>query len=271
MYWRDVWRFSGSNEYEYKYPGRYGARGERRAKKKRNTPEQIKKQNQINRENRVRRIIKANFTEGDIWCCLKYLEGTRKGIEEVKKDLKRFLDKLRRAYKKCEEELKFIYRIEIGKKGGIHVHILVNRSRKMDTDLMTQRAWENGRVNFQSIYEAGGYTKLANYIVKMPTEEDQQLSLFPEEERKELIKYSTSRNLIRPEPERKHYTRRTVRKLVEEGPKPTPGYYIDKNSIVSGINPFTGHTYYRYTEVRIREERCEMIWKEMEVEEDAGG
>ena len=135
------------------------------------------------------------------------------------------------------------------------MHILVNRiPGEPNTDVLVQEAWKCGRVNYQSVYEYGGYEQLANYIVKRPSEEDEaQLSLFPETERKELLSYSCSRNLIRPEPERTEYTRRTVRKLVEEGPKPTPGYYIDKSSIYYGVNPYTGMTHYQYIEYRLGE------------------
>lgn len=253
MYWKDVWRFLTSNEHEYKYLGKYGAKGEKRLPKKKATPEQVKKQNQLNREKKVRRLIKANFREWDLWCTLKYPRGTRKPLGEVKKDKKKFLQTLRKAYRKRGESLKFICRLEIGKRGGIHLHILVNRIEgEPNTDVLIQSAWAEGRVNFESIYEYGGYERLADYIVKPPNEEElKQLSLFPEAEKKELIRYSSSRNLIRPEPERSKYTRRTVRKLVEEGPKPTPGYYIDKNSIYYGVNPYTGMTHYQYTEYKL--------------------
>lgn len=40
-----------------------------------------------------------------------------------------FLQRLRYRYKKLEDVLKYIYRIEIGKRGGIHVHILLNRTK----------------------------------------------------------------------------------------------------------------------------------------------
>lgn len=255
MYWRDVWRFPTSNENEFKFPGKYGAKGEKRLPKKKATPEQVKKQNQWNREKKVRRLIKANFQEWDLWCTLKYPKGTRKPLKEVKKDKKKFLAILRKAYRKRGESLKFICRLEIGKHGGIHLHILVNRIEgKPNTDVLVQMAWSPGRVNFESVYEYGGYEKLANYIVKQPNEEEMvQLSMFPEEERKELSSYSCSRNLIRPEPERTKYSRRTVRKLIEEGPKPTPGYYIDKNSIYYGVNPYTGMTHYQYTEYKLGE------------------
>lgn len=251
-YWQDTWTFSNSIEYEYKFVGNYGAKGEKRAPRKKATPEQIEYQNQLNREKKIRRLIKANFFPDDLWITLKYPQGTRKSLEEVKKDLKKFLNDLRKEYKIRGSTLKFVYRIEIGKRGGIHAHILINRLEQTDTDILIQDLWTHGRVNFESIYEYGGYQKLANYIVKKPSEEIQkQISLFPEEEQKELIKYSSSRNLIRPEPERKTYRRWTLKKLIEEGPKPTPGYYIDKNTIHYGTNKYTGMSYYQYTECRI--------------------
>jgi len=185
-YWKDVWEFPNSNEYEYKYAGKYGAKGEKRGKRKKATPEQIKKQNQSNREKKMRRLTKANFKPDDIWATLKYPKGTRKPLSEVNKDMDAFFANMRKEYKKRGEVFKFIKRIEIGERGGIHIHILVNRLRcGPDTDIIIQECWAHGRVNYESIYESGGYKKLANYIVKQPDEEmEKQLSLFTEKERK---------------------------------------------------------------------------------------
>ena len=254
MYWEDIYRFPCSIEYEYKYAGNYGAKGEKREKKVKATPEQVKKQNQINREIRMRRLIKANYKEDtDLWMCLKYRKGIRVTIEQLTKDVSVFIREMRKEYKKRGEPFKFVKRLEIGKNGGLHVHILINRSRgKPDTDIIAQRCWEHGRINFETIYEYGGYEKLANYIVKLPDQEvEKQMSIFTEEEKKELIRYSTSRNLIRPIPERKIYRRWTLKRIIEEGPKPTPGYAIDKNSIHSGVNRFTGMSYLHYTEYKM--------------------
>ncbi len=254
-YWKDIWKFPDSIEYEYKFAGNYGAKGEKRAKKKKATKEQIEKQNQQNREKRMRRLLKENFSSGDLWCTFKYPAGTRKTIEEVDKDRKNFLDATRRAYTKMGQPFKFVYRIEIGAKGGIHIHMVINRLDG-NTDLLIQEKWSHGRVNFENIYESGGFKNLAEYIVKQPDEEqNKQLSLFPEKERKKLIKTGSSRNLVRPEPERKKYTRRTMRKIIEEGPKPTPGYYIDKDSIIQGVNPYTGMSYLYYIEYRLISQR----------------
>lgn len=251
MYVIDTWRFKETNEYEIKYAGNYGAKGERRQKRTKATPEQIKKQNQRNREKRMRRLIEANFEEGDLWVTLKYPKGTRKPIQEVKEDLRKYILALRRRYKTAGAELKFIYRLEIGKQGGIHIHMIVPRIRGADTEMMLQKLWIHGRINYQNL-DDGDYAELAAYIVKMPDEDvDKQLSLFEPEERKELIKYSTSRNLIRPEPERKEYKRRTVRQMVLEGPKPKEGYYIIPGSVRIGINPYTGMSFIHYREKRI--------------------
>lgn len=252
-YGRDKYVFPNSNEYEYKYRGRYGAPGEKRGKRKKPTPEQIRRQNQINRENRVRRKIKLNFYPEDIWATLKYPKGTRKPLGEVKKDFRLFLDRLRRRYRKRNAVLKYVYRIEIGKRGGIHIHILVNRIRgEPAAELLLEDAWCQGAVYRTSIKEYGGCRLLANYIVKKPDEEImQQLSLFPPKEQKALMEYNCSRNLKEPRPKQSKANHWTMRRLLQDGPRPTPGYYIDRDSIVSGVNPYTGMSYFRYTEIRI--------------------
>lgn len=267
-YIKKIYRFRDSNEYEYAYAGKYGAKGEKRAKKKKPTKEQVKRQNQRNREIRYRRLIKANFTRGDLWCCLKYPKGYRMELEEVKKDLRKFLKMLRKDYKDKGHQLKFIYRMEIGARGGIHIHILVNRIWHAQTDIILLKAWEKvlelrkiprkrtkGLLDYKSIYDSGSCQGLAEYIVKQPeedSEEYRQLSLFAPVQQKQLLSVSSSRNLIRPEPEVKKVRRFTMRGIVENGPKPKKGYYIDKDSIVSGTNPYTGMNYLKYTEVRIR-------------------
>lgn len=138
----------------------------------------------------------------------------------------------------------------MGEQGGVHIHMVCNRIA--DSDLIFTKRWgKYGSINFQHIYEKGGMKKLANYIVKQPTEEIyEQLCLFPEEERKHLIKYSSSRNLVRPKPERKKL-KNIPKGLLTGEPVPTKGYYIDKESVVYGVNPITGKPYLHYTEYRV--------------------
>lgn len=248
MYIQDKWEIKDTIEYEIKYLGKYGEKGAKREKKHKATPEQIKKQNQKNREKRMRRLIKANFDKGDLWITLKYPKGTRKETSEVKDDLRKFLATLRRSFKKEDRELKFVYRIEVGKRGGIHIHMIIPRI-KLE---LIQKAWIHGRINYEPL--DGNYKTLAEYIVKQPTEEVlEQLSFVPVEDRKAYVKYSTSRNLIRPAPKRKEFKRKTLKKMLLYGPSPTEGYVIEKDSIVMGVNPITGMNYIHYTERRIHD------------------
>ena len=124
MYQQKVWRSENRIEHAVYWKGKCGARGEKKAKKQKATPEQMRKQNQINRINTLARTISLNFYPNDYWTCLKYRAGTRKSIEEVRKDFRLFRDRMTRAYKKRGEDFKYIYRIELGKRGGIHIHIL---------------------------------------------------------------------------------------------------------------------------------------------------
>ena len=117
--------FETSIEVERVYRGNGGGRGKKRHKRQKVTEEQIEKQNQYNREKKLRRIIKENFTEDDYWVLLTYLKGYRTSIKDAKKDFRKFTRILRREYRKRGYELKWIVRTEVGKRGAAHHHFLV--------------------------------------------------------------------------------------------------------------------------------------------------
>lgn len=254
---KDTYDCGDVKEHEIKYMGNYGVKGEKRAPRVKATPEQMERQNMANKIKRVRREILLNFRPWDLWLTLKYPRGTRKTTKEVLKDVKDWTDRLRDRYRKAGEELRWIRRIEIGRYGGIHVHILINRPRTIkDIDLVCKELWGRAGINFQSLRAEGGYEQLAAYLCKRgsgDSETEGQLSFLPEEDRKRCLSYSASRNLIRPEDvcTKKKYSHWTMRKAILEGPRPRPGFYIDKGSIRMGVNQFTGKSYLCYSEVRI--------------------
>lgn len=245
-----IYRFNNSIEHNYYFCGTYGRKGEKRAKRQKATPDQIKRQNHTNKVNNIRRLIKANFYPNDYLVTLMYPAGTRKSIDEVKSDFSKFTRSMRREYKKRNEQFKFIYRIEIGKLGGIHIHIIINRL--WGSDLLLTKCWPN-RYNLTPLYAKGDFKQLASYLAKPLPEECEQMSFLDEQEVKKMVIINSSRNLVRPEPEIKDYKRRTVERLVREGPKAAEGYYIDQESVEYGVNPYTGYSYIRYTEIRIRQ------------------
>ena len=263
-YCSDQYDLGDCIEYEFKFKGEYGTKGEKRGERRKATPEEIQRNNQRTKEKKLRRTIHLNFHEDDLWMTLKYPKGSRVTIGKVKKDVcgkwSGFLATMRRKYRLRGVPFKFIYRIEIGHMGGVHIHIIMNRIEGVDTALLAKKTWADisgGSANFEHLYSAGGFEGLAKYIAKPAESDDGQLTMFGVEGKKAFTKISSSRNLIRPEDVRteKKYSHWTMRRLILEGPKPHPGYYIDRDSIVTGINPFTGYSYFYYTERKLKKER----------------
>jgi len=254
-YIQDEYIFPNSIEVEIKWAGNYGAKGERRAPREKATPQQIEKQNQWKKENEVRRLLKLNFNLGDFWITLTYPQGTRKEIREVKKDIAKLNRFLRSKYKKLDIPFKWIRRVEIGSLGGIHVHMMVNQVRGEPIDMLIQERWHQltgGRAHYERYQgDEESARKVGDYLVKPLTEQQEKILEDRGWDKSELVGYSTSRNLIRPEPVRKEYKRRTMQRVIETGePQAREGYYIDKNSIVFGVNRFTGLSYLYYTELK---------------------
>lgn len=244
-YIRQIWEFEFTKEIEEKHTGRYGARGQKREKRKKASPEDIRKQNQWIKERLIRRIIKWNFRKNDHWCTLTYPKGARPNWKEIMTDVQKAIRKVRERYKKQGIELKYVYRIGIGKRGGSHVHILLNRfsTEETGTDVILSECWTKGHVNFRTTYEFGGYKELAEYIAKE----------LEEWEPKEMKRYHCSRNLIRKDPEEKVIKRRSLadKQGMPIYPKAPKGYYVDPDSVKIGKNPVTGYYYRHYTLVKL--------------------
>ena len=237
-YKRLTYTFPNAIEIYEHLDGRYGARGSPRQKKKKLTPEQVKKRNQWNRERKARHKLRTWFRENDYLVTLTYRKDERpEDMKQAVKELGKALRKMRNEYRKRGHELRYLRNIEVGTKGAWHIHLAVNRIP--DADLIIKKAWDHGGINFKLLYEQGEFSELAAYLTKTP-DTDPRL--------KESA-YHASQNLPVPEPEKKLLTR------WKKDPKPKPGYYIDKESFHEGINPATGYKYRHYTLIRIKR-RC---------------
>lgn len=212
--------------------GRFGAGGKKRLEKKKATPEQVRKQNQLNKAKNARRRIKNNFVKGDYYITLTFKKELRpQDMKEAKGIWTKVQRKLRTAYKKRKEKFKWILSIEKGKRGAVHMHLIMNRT--VDGDRLIKSIWTYGHVYFELLYEEGGFKGLADYITKPAAEGEESY-------------YSHSRNLPIPKPK--------VKQLKSDWKDPVPykGFYIDKNSMVTGINPVTGYPYRHYEMIRIK-------------------
>lgn len=237
-YKRQIYKTRKTIEVEEKHKGNYGARGKKRRKRRKATPEDIARQNQWNAEKKLRRKLNTYFGPDDWHVILTYRKEDRLSVRDSRKAIGKLLDKLRRAIRKMGYEFRFVLTTEYENK-AIHHHLVLNNIAAAGTDTakLVKRFWTYGRPKFVLMDDNGEYKDLAEYIIKETSKS------FKKEGNTVKQRYSCSRNMDLPEPEEEDM----YYKEFKEEPKPRPGYYIDKSSIVQGINEITGRPYRYYT------------------------
>lgn len=234
MYTKVTYDLGEVREIQKYIPGNYGAPGCKRERKRKRTPAEIKSQNERNKRRKVQRLIMANFGEGDLHVTLTYAKDRRPETAEEANALRaKFLAELRKGFRKAERELKYIGVTEIGSRGAVHHHIVINNTEGVDVMKLIQKAWNYGHPFFSPLYDEGEYEQLADYLLK--GESDKGAS------------YTRSRNLKIPEPKRELIKNRRWK----DPPSVPKGWEIIKSTVFSGQNPVTGYPYQRYMIRRI--------------------
>lgn len=205
------------------------------------TAEEMKKVNQMNAERTLRLKINANFGVDDPFITLTYRKDERPTPEQAKKNIKKVIDSLRKEFKKLGADLKYINVTEYKNK-AIHHHLLINHIEGEDVSKMVRRLWKFGRPDFKYLDDTGQYKDLAAYLIKETSK------TYKENDGGHKQRYSCSRNLIMPTP-KTEIIKKAQRWAAD--PKPIKGYYIDKDTVYNGIDPFTGREYQKYTMVRL--------------------
>lgn len=218
--------------------GRYGAPGEKRRKKKKATPEDIRKRNQWNRERKVRHKLRRWFKKDDWFMTFDYEVKKRPAdMEEAKEHFRELMKEIRKLYKKYGVTLRWMRNIEVGTRNAWHIHMILPKlPREAGIVEELNLIWKYGAVTPKLLFVKGNFRKLANYITKRPDNEP----------RLKEASYSASRNMPVEEPDKETFCRWV------KNPKPIKGYYIDKednpdteDGIYEGENPVT-HCKYRY-------------------------
>ena len=223
------------------YTYRYHAKGEKRSKKEKPTSDAQKKVNQRKAEKELRRLMNANFEDGDSLVRLDFFkENYPLGSEDMQEMMKKFIRKLRAEFKKLDRELKYIYVKEIGKRGGRHIHIVMS---KVDTDIL-MKCWPHGGIHLDPLISGGQYAKIASYFIKY--------ALKTEMTEGKLIgkRWYASRNLERPEAKKRVISSASFRKNF----KKMDGYNLDKESVCEGVSDITGYEYFSYTLIKTDKE-----------------
>lgn len=237
-YIKNTYRYKNIVEVERVHSGRYGKKTER-AGRKLPTPEEMEKINERNAIKKLRRKIYANFEPGDLFLTYTYRRESRPTVREARRELKKFLSRLRTAYRKRGQELRYIVVTEYMNK-AIHHHLVVNDLPDGTGGKVASGLWQCGGTNCKYLYEEGQYELLASYLIKETGKN------FRKPGNPAKCRYSCSRNLVDPKKE----TEKMKRDDWPEDPKIPKGYSLDKQSLFNGVNKL-GYRYQYYRMIKL--------------------
>ena len=159
--------------------------GRARAARHRQTPEAMRRLNDERAKRYLVQLADANFTENDVHVTLTY-NGTVPEFDQARKDVKNFLDRVRRLRKRRGlDPLKYIYSIEDdedGRKHRIHVHMLTNGGGISREEI--EALWAKGYANVDRLQpNERGLEAVIRYLTK---------------QQRNRRRWATSRNLKKP-------------------------------------------------------------------------
>ena len=234
-------------EVERYYTIRTGAPEGVRAKRENPTPERVKKNNARKREDGLRQLMNANFTDEDFFSCtLTYRKGEEPGsIRQVREDAADFARRFRKCAREFGLEPKYIYCIGAGPHRR-HIHITV--SKLPDVVILTG-CWIHGHVNITPLYTKGQYRDLAHYYLENAEDTRRQEEELGEKPGRRFI---CSHNMTKPKVTKKLITAKEFRaEPVKRSEKSK--YYVEKDSVWFGISQYTGLPFLRYTLMKLEE------------------
>lgn len=214
------------------YTYRNRIKGEKRAKRKKPTKEAQMKVNLRNAEKTLRRLMNENFEDGDLLLRLDFSKRPA-GSTEMQEYISKAMGDMKAKAKKAGTDMKYIYVKEVGPRGGRHIHAVIS---KIDTEII-RKCWPHGGIHIDPLNSGGQYRKIAAYFIKYAAR--------TEETEGELIgkRWYPSRGLRRPKVIKRVISAKKFREQV----KKVDGYYLEKDTVVSGISEFTGYGYFSYT------------------------
>lgn len=237
MYYRTKRSVPGFIFISNSYHQRKYIRGQPREPKRERTPEEMEKQNARNRATQCQLLILANFRNG-FHITLTYPKEERPpDVETAKRILRSFHSRMKRRYQAAGLEYKWLLVTEIGARGAIHHHLVIEDIQigSFSTVKAVRECWNGGKY-ITPMYEEGEYRALSEYLVKKESKEEIK-----------GCKLTHSRNLIMPKTTRKK--RRGNSWLAD--PRIPKGWELVKDSLYNGVNAYTGLPYQQYLIARI--------------------
>lgn len=230
-------------EVEKYYSHHHHKKGATRGKNKKPTPECMAAINERNSEKTLRQLLNTNFGPGDLHQTLTYKKDQRPDPEESKKELERYLRKVRTIYKRRGHELKYITVTEYKNK-AIHHHLIINMVNSIGAKELNE-LWDKGRTRFTYLDDTGQYGALAHYLIK------ETRKTYKEKGGPSGKRWNPSRNLKKPDVKKEVVKANEWRK----NPEPIKGYILETDSIREGFHDFTGWPYQCYSMVKIEKRK----------------
>jgi hypothetical protein len=220
------------------YSYRNHVKGEKRAVRENMTSEAQKKVNLRKAEKELRRLMNANFRDGDILVRLDFFK-LQGGSEIMQEMISKAIRKMKAKARKEGINLKYIYVKEVGPRGGRHIHMVMS---KIDTDII-RTCWPHGGIHIDPLISNGQYRKIASYFLKYAAK--------TEETEGKLIgkRWYSSKNLKKPKIKKRIIQADRFREKI----KKIKGYELEKDSVRGGIAEETGYQYFTYTLIKRQE------------------
>lgn len=219
-----------------------------RAKKEKPTTEQVAKNNQKRKEREAGRMVDKYFNEDDLVLTLTWKEGQRpETVKGALDHFKKLVAYLRREYSKRFYELFWMRNVELGPKGGCHIHMIVNRIE--GAEFLIKDWWrQHGGVYIQYLQDMHDQGKdIGEYIAKSKQSTK-------DKEKGKLVdsSWGHSRNIKKVPHEDVVISRQSM----DKDPQVPKGWYLDKNSEYRG-ETIDGYPFRTYTIRRLVKKRIE--------------
>ena len=114
---------------------------------------------------------------------------------------------------------------------------------KCDTEIL-RKCWPHGGIHIDPLNSNGQYSRIAAYFMKYAGRSEKTLG--------KLVgkRWYSSTNLVKPKVIKKVIAASRFRREA----RPRKGYYVDKDSIRSGISEQTGYEFFSYTLIKTDKE-----------------
>ncbi len=207
------------------------------------TSKAVKKLNENHAIDECEGILKMNFKPFDWHIALTYSDDNYVGKDEeqVKRDKRNFLSKLKRRCQKCGIELKYLTMSEQGVRSDKwHHHFVLPQEISI---AMLYDCWKFGQIRIlNTLYANGDFRGLATYFVdktKGGQKDDDRI--------KGQRRYSFSHNCVKP-----IITYETgLSDTWLRNPRPPKGWRIKADSVYNSVDGWGGYPYQKYILVKI--------------------